>query len=355
LSHTQVQWGRGTSAQIAAYTGPQGEIVVSTDDYSLSVQDGATAGGATRLTPSLPTPRGRLTLVSATPVMTADVTAATLIYYTPHQGSHLPLHNGTVWTAQAFTEFSLALDGNSGHAGYHQSGKLFDLLVFNNGGSLALGTGPIWSSSTARGSGAGTTELQMLNGIWTNKNAITLRFGSSSGNTVSVAANQATYVGTFYATADGQTGMQFKPSAAAGGSNSFLGLYNAYNRVRILTRSADSATNWSYTTAAWRAANNSNSNRVNWVDGLAQSWVFASYDDIISGAAQGSIGVTFDGTGAPPGLQGYFNGTLSSVRANDQMIGLGLHFAQAMESGNTGLTFFAGSGIYGKLEAQLEM
>jgi len=44
LSHTQVQWGRGTS-QVAAYTGPQGELVVNTDDWSLQAQDGVTAGG----------------------------------------------------------------------------------------------------------------------------------------------------------------------------------------------------------------------------------------------------------------------------------------------------------------------
>lgn len=45
MSHTQVQLARGNSAAVAAYTGPLGELVVNTDDYSLHVQDGATAGG----------------------------------------------------------------------------------------------------------------------------------------------------------------------------------------------------------------------------------------------------------------------------------------------------------------------
>jgi hypothetical protein len=45
MSHTQVQWARGTSAQVAAYTGPLGEIVVNTDDFTLHVQDGSTPGG----------------------------------------------------------------------------------------------------------------------------------------------------------------------------------------------------------------------------------------------------------------------------------------------------------------------
>lgn len=35
----------GTSSEVAAYAGPVGEIVVNTDDWTLHVQDGLTAGG----------------------------------------------------------------------------------------------------------------------------------------------------------------------------------------------------------------------------------------------------------------------------------------------------------------------
>ena len=45
MSHTQVQWGRGTSGQHAGYTGPAGEVTVNTDDNSLRVHDGAKTGG----------------------------------------------------------------------------------------------------------------------------------------------------------------------------------------------------------------------------------------------------------------------------------------------------------------------
>jgi hypothetical protein len=45
LSHTQVQWARGGTSQVAAYTGPAGELVLNTDDWSLQAQDGITAGG----------------------------------------------------------------------------------------------------------------------------------------------------------------------------------------------------------------------------------------------------------------------------------------------------------------------
>ena len=36
---------RGSTAQIAAYTGPIGELVLNTDDWSLQAQDAITAGG----------------------------------------------------------------------------------------------------------------------------------------------------------------------------------------------------------------------------------------------------------------------------------------------------------------------
>jgi hypothetical protein len=40
-----VQWARGSTSQVGAYTGPAGELVLNTDDWSLQAQDGVTAGG----------------------------------------------------------------------------------------------------------------------------------------------------------------------------------------------------------------------------------------------------------------------------------------------------------------------
>ena len=182
-------------------------------------------------------PQGRLTLTSALPVLTADVTAATTIYYTPYRGTSVPLYDGSAWSNNELAEISLALDSTSGHTGYHQSGKTFDLFVFDDAGTKRLGSGPAWSSDSSRGTGAGTTELTLRNGLLVNANSITARFGASSGNIVSVAANKATYVGSFRASADGQT--QFKlgtisSSAAAAAIN----VWNAYNRRSIKTKSA---------------------------------------------------------------------------------------------------------------------
>lgn len=40
-----MQWARGSTSQIGSYTGPLGELVLNTEDWSLQTQDGVTAGG----------------------------------------------------------------------------------------------------------------------------------------------------------------------------------------------------------------------------------------------------------------------------------------------------------------------
>jgi hypothetical protein len=356
LSHIQVQLGRGSSAQIAAYTGPQGEASVNTDDFSLALHDGVTAGGKTRLLPGMVTPQGRLTLTSGTPVLSTDTTAAATLYYTPYQGAFCPIFNGTVWQVWPFAETSLALDSNTGHTGYQASGSLFDVFAFANGGSFAIGTGPAWASTSSRGTGAGTTQISLLNGLWVNSNSIALRFGSASGNTASVGANEATYLGTIYATANGQTGMQFKPAAALGGSNSILGVYNAYNRVRAASRCVDSTSTWSYTTAYWRALDGSTSNRITYVDGLGQSTATAKLSILMGGSAGGGnyIGVSFNAVGAPTGVTaGGVTGAQASYCIFDHNIALGLNYAQAVEEGSASSATLIG-GAYEGLELETD-
>ena len=310
--------------------------------------------------------QGRLTLTSATPVLSADATAQATVYYTPFIGNFIPIYNGSSFVNTTFSELSIALDSNAAHSGYQQSGKNFDFFVYNDSGTIRLGTGPTWNagavagSDTARGTGAGSTELQQLNGIWTNKNSITLRFGSVSGNTTSVSANQATYVGTMRTTADGQTGMAFKPTAAGGGTNNVLGLWNAYNRVRVAAYSRDSTSSWTYSGGTWRVANAGGTgsglnNRVSWVDGLQQSRAEATYavaarpGTTVGGS--NSVGVNFNSTSATPsGEQGYSDTssttsdvTSGTITSYDNTILLGFNFAQAMEQVPTDTSTFFGS------------
>ena len=307
--------------------------------------------------------QGRLTLTAGVPILSSDVTAATSIYYSPLVGQYVPVFDGSAVLMRRFTASDtdstgqvLALDSNAGHTGYHQAGNPFDLFFAWVSGTLYFGTGPSWASgavggsSTARGTGAGSTELQWFRGMWTNKNSMTLRFGTNSGDTVTVPINQAKAVGTAYMTTDGVTQMTLNPAPAAGGTNNVLALDNFENLVPMMATMRPSDNNWTYATATWRAANASNSNRITFVKGLAVGRIDARYSSIFSNAASagGSIGIGFDSTSAiASGCLTGFSGNSSSITqlANWRfdLSGIGLHYIQALEKGNGNTTTFNGN------------
>lgn len=293
----------------------------------------ASGSGSVAATLAVPlTPGGRLTLTSNTPVMNADATAQGTVYYAPYVHARTPLYTGSVWAMRAFTQISLALNSTD-----NLSGSLYDIFVFDDSGTLTLGTGPAWSSSTSRGAGAGTTELELKDGIWTNKVSITLKAGGSTVGTP--AANRATYLGTIYCTANGQTGMVFEPTPASGGTNNILGLYNAYNRIPVYSIVRDGAANWVVSNTSWAATNASNNNRCSFVDGLQQSQIRGTYKQYFSITTLGKNvrnGMSLDSTTATPKT----SGRNTNVAANSQgdMIAvdrwgpqLGFHFIQMQQ------------------------
>lgn len=282
-------------------------------------------------------PGGRLSLTTATPVLAADVTSAGTIFYVPYRGLFVPLYDGSVTRMTSIgSERSLVLDSNAGHAGYHQSGKNFDLYIYNDGGTIRLVTGAAWTNDTTR-----AESLAYQNGWLTNSGTITGRFGTGAGDTVSITAGKGLYVGSFRASADGITQWVAQPAAAAGGGNCQLLLWNAYNRVPVSAISRDSTNSWNYTTLTWRAANNNNANRISALVGLNEEPVTAAYHaahSVGNGAAAryGFAGVGLDSTSAISGAtaQG------SPAQGNDieflvarysGFLGLGYHFIQALE------------------------
>ena len=304
-------------------------------------------------------PGGRLTLTTGVPVLTADAVAQATLYYTPYQSDLVSIYNGTTWQLKAFAELSVSLASSANWA----SGSLYDWFVANDSGTIRLCSGPAWSSATSRGTGAGTTQISMLNGLWINTVSITCRYGAAS--TTTVAASQGTYVGTTYMTANGQTGMAFKPAGASGGTNNILGVYNGYNRVMVMAASRDTATGIAgANNSAVRSFNNSASDRISFVDGLQQSAVSATHAttaaQVLAGAYVG-IGVALDSTTVASGTAGQHTAAFTAgVYAMDIFTPqIGFHFVQALETSQTGgtATFNPTSVVapYQELAVHLEM
>ncbi len=310
---------------------------------------------STPMTSTYAAPQGRLTLTSNTPVMTTDTTGATSVYYTPYQGNIVPIYDGANMQSYSFGQLTMSLNTSN-----QTNGNIYDLFVFLNSSVVTIGAGPAWSSSTSRGTGAGTTELEQIDGLWVNKNSITLK--NSSASYSSIPVGEATYLGSVYMTANGQTGMQFQPSPASGGSDNALGLYNAYNRVTVASRSVDSTADWSYNSTTWRAANGSSSNRINWLDGLQQSFVRADYQ-VQANAGSGNVAfasIGLDSTTTPQTtVYGVNESVVTNIRsAADIPPQLGLHYVQALESTEVGsVTYYSYAGSYPvmQLKAVLEM
>lgn len=234
----------------------------------------ATGGGAK------PFPQGRLSLTSGVAFPASPVAGATTIYYEPVLGTAISIYDGAAFVVKDLAgAILLALDSNSGHAGYQQADRNFDLFVFDDGGTIRLATGPAWNagavsgSDTARGTGAGSTELETFGGLLVNKNAITLRWGSASGNTASVSVRRATYVGSFRATANGQ----------ASDTLTKRFLFNAYNQTVRKLYVADPVASYSYA-GGYRQFNGNAANRIDFLLGLAGILVTATVNGYVSTA-----------------------------------------------------------------------
>jgi len=257
-------------------------------------------------------------------VMTSDVTAASSIYYAPYQGGLVPIYDGARWNPTPFNQLSFALNSTA-----HAAGSLYDIGVFNASGTLSLCTGPAWTNSTTR-----SAAISQQNGLWVNSASLTCNL-SGGTTTTTVAAGQWTYLGTFYATAAGQTGMAFRPTAASGGTNNILGLYNAYNRTSVAALVRDSTSSWTYGSTTVRTANNSTSNRATWVDGLGQSVVELRSSGAVwgSGGFGGAFGAACDTTNTAftYGVGQDGGGYVSAGVVNSCAPAIGLHYGQELE------------------------
>ena len=239
-------------------------------------------------------PQGRLTLTSATPFIASDVTAGTSVYYTPYIGNLAPIWDGTQYVMRTFAEMTLSL------ASQHTASNLYDVFLFWNSSVAEIVTGPAWSNSTAgscsRGTGAGSTELERKNGLWTNKNQITGRNGAT---TYTIDAYKALYVGTIII--DGTNG-QISQHVAWGQSRK-PGPWNAYNRGRRVLLAGDSTASWTYGVTTWRQSRATAGNTLMTLCGLPDEWIDVSFTQAthVYGANSSTIGIGNNSTSAASG------------------------------------------------------
>ena len=100
---------------------------------------------------------------------------------------------------------------------------------------------------------------------------------------------------------NGQTAMQFHPTKAAGGANTWRGITNNYQVVRQVSDSIDSTTTWTAAGGTFGPADASNSNRVTYFDCHGTLSVDATVTaDISTAAGIYAFGLCLNSTSCTP-------------------------------------------------------
>lgn len=198
-------------------------------------------------------PCGRLTLTTGVPYTTADVTAATTVYYTPAGNCNsIFLNDGTAWTEYAFAELSIAVPATTL--------TVYDVFAYDNAGVVALEL-TAWTNTTTR-----ATATVLLNGVWVKSGVTTRR-----------------YVGTFMTTGvSGQTESSFAKRY----------VWNQDNRMRLIGRVNPSADSWTYTLATYQQWAASAANQLDFVIGQIGPEIVAECQGYASNAGAISVAVS---------------------------------------------------------------
>lgn len=328
----------------------------------------------------------RLTLTAATPVTTTDVTGATTVYMSPCVSDMLILWDGTRWVVVQLPEFGIAL-------GTLTSGKPYDVFAFTNsdtpsstntttdivtfgsatgwqtgavvypqttGGGLTAGTAYYWNAASSTTGSFHTTLANALAGtskvdlnasitslitgyslellVWTNDTTRATSVTVQDGRYCKNGNKKRLYVGTFYTTATTTTEDSLTKRL----------LWNMYNR-RLRPMLVQEATNsWTYTSAAWRSANNSTANRLQFMSGLPEDVVTAKVNVMgyaPTGVAQ-SASIGLDKTnGTDAQTIGYLS-TCDNACALAEYAGFltGFHYLQWVEYTSAGTATWLGDG-----------
>jgi len=221
-------------------------------------------------------PGGRLTLTSGTPVTSADVTAVATLYYTPYKHNKVPLYDGSAWTLYSIsTELSQTASDTTKSPAAVVAQANYDLFIWSDSGTLRLSRGPVWTANDARGSGAGTTELERVDGRLVNKVSIT------NGP----AAHRGLYVGT----------VRSDDTATFTDSKTKRFVWNMHNRLPRALRKAVGSATYTYTTATPRQVNADAANQVEVVRGQDEDPLSAELVGLFASSSAGNSAMVLIG------------------------------------------------------------
>ena len=257
--------------------------------------------------------QGRLTLTSAAPVTTSDVLAATMLYFTPFMGNYVSLWEaGVGWRTWYFSELSLNLAG-------YTAGKNFDIFLYSKSGTLTLES-LVWTSDSVR-----ATNVLLQDGRYVK-----------SGDATRL------YLGTIRTTAvTGQCEDSVK----------LRFVWNYYNRKPRKLLAVDPTGTWTYTLAAFRAANGNTTDgqgRVSLVVGLSEDTLKITRVGEGANSSTGNGAAVGIGVDAATTNSSDFSMSVTVATANGLVnlradlvttLSPGYHYLQSLEYADTGGTF----------------
>jgi hypothetical protein len=238
------------------------------------------------------------------------------------------LYNGTRWDVRSTAEISISLASTTAGLGY-------DVFCYDNAGTPTLEL-TAWTNSTTR-----ATALVYQDGVRVRSGAATRR-----------------YLGSFYCHTNGQTASSLTNTGAATGRY----IWNNYNRVLLRMQRIESTVSWAYNSNAYRQANGSTVNQLNFFVGVVEDAVACSQNGLANIASANSGALTAIGLNSTTSPLNGSVAFLNSMVINYETYGsstvnatptLGLNYLSWIEYGNiVGCTFFGstyGQGINGAI------
>lgn len=284
--------GTGTSGHVVPFL--DGNNTFSgTELFNGNVTFGGTVSGLPSSISAPSLPEGRLTLTSGVAITASDVSGATTLYYTPVIGRFIPLWNGSTYVmTDTGGEISLVTTDATKSPAAVAANKVYYVLVWSDSGTIRVSRSPAWVDDVTPGTGAGTAQISLVNGFWTNTVAITNGPGAGLGTVVgAIRANS---------------------SAQLQDAQAFRWVSNIYNQDQRVMRVLETANTWTQTNAinTYRQANANSANQLDWLQaldgGTIEATVMASFNNSTTASSTnyGIVGVDIDtlNTGAVTNL-----------------------------------------------------